>query len=285
MKQKIRSILVCTSRVFINLFGENWRRKITIILREAMSSHGYDEVIKEIQTARGDIRFYCLDTLPLWRAETLLTKEPETIEWIDSMEEGDVLFDIGANVGIYTVYAAINRKVKVCAFEPLAANYFLINKNIETNGLSDVARAYCLALNDIDIIGSFHVSDTGFGSALSSFNDPVDYKGDHYVAQFEQAMLGMSLDSFIEKYQPDFPTHLKIDVDGIEDKIIDGAVKTLADPRIRSISIELDEAREDYTGAVIKNIEQAGFILKRRLHSPIFDETKFAKIFNYQFYR
>lgn len=285
MRQLFKKVLVSIVRLLINLFGQGWRRRAGIILREAMAFNGYDEVIKEIATSRGTVRFYCLDTLPLWRAETLLTKEPETIEWIDTMKDGDVLFDIGANVGVYSLYAAINKKVKVKAFEPLAANYFLINRNIEENGLSDVATAYCLALNDQDIISTLHIQNTGFGSAVSSFDDPIDHNGNRFTAKFKQGMVGMSLDSFIEKFKPDFPTHIKIDVDGIEDKIVKGAVKTLADPRLKSVSIELDEKRPDYTGAVIDDIEAAGFKLYAKRHSPMFDGTPYANIFNYQFHR
>lgn len=285
MMQAIKKLLVGIVRFWINLFGQGWRRRWGIIFRDAMGSNGFDEVIKEIVTPRGTVRFYCLDALPLWRAETLLTKEPETIEWIDSMEDGDVLFDIGANVGVYTLYAAINRKVKVRAFEPLAANYFLINRNIEENNLSDNATAYCLALNDKDMISSMHIQNTGFGSAVQSFDDPVDHNGNRIEAKFLQGMMGMSLDSFIAKFSPDFPTHIKIDVDGIEDKIIKGAPKTLADPRLKSVSIELDEKRPDYTDAVIADIEAAGFKLDAKRHSPMFDGTKYANIFNYQFRR
>lgn len=285
MRQAFKNVLVAIMRTMINLFGRGWRRRVGIVLREAMSSNGYDEVVKEIETPRGTVRFYCLDDLPLWRAETLLTKEPETIEWIDAMEDGDVLFDIGANIGVYALYAAINRKVKVLAFEPLAANYFLINRNIEENGLSDVARVYCLALNDQDMISALHIQNTGFGSAMSSFGDPIDYKGDLFTAKFEQGMIGMSLDSFIEKFQPDFPTHIKIDVDGIEDKIIQGATKTLADPRVKAVSIELDQNRLEYTGQVVNAIEAAGFKLSAKRNAAMMKNTPFAEIFNYQFKR
>lgn len=285
MKKIIKGALVGVVRLFLHLFGEGWRKRVVNILRAAMSSRGFDEVIKDIETPRGTVRFYCLDALPLWRAETLLTKEPETIEWIDAIDEGDVLFDIGANVGVYTLYAAINRKVRVLAFEPLAANYFLINRNIEENNLSDVATAYCLALNDQDMISSMHVQNTGFGSAISSFNTPVNHNGESYSAKYLQGMVGMSLDSFIEKFDPPFPNHIKVDVDGIEDKIIKGAAKTLADSRLKSLSIELDAARPDYTDAIVSAIEGAGLKLTGKRHSAMFDGGAFANIYNYQFRR
>lgn len=265
--------------------GPGGRRRLLRILRQGMNTAGFDEIIAEIPTSRGTARFYCLGDLPLWRAQTLMTKEPETIEWIDTIEDDAVLYDIGANVGVYTIYAAINRKVRVVAFEPLAANYFLLNRNIEENGLSDTVSAYCLALNDVDVIDRFHVRDTGFGSALSSFAEPVDHNGNAFKAQFEQGMVGMTLDGFIEMFDPPFPDHIKIDVDGIEDKIVAGAARTLADPRIKSLSIELDAARPEYTDAVVREIEAAGLTLVSKRRAPELDATPFADIYNYLFHR
>ena len=54
-----------------------------------------------------------------FRVTTFAAKEPETLEWIDRLPEGCVLWDIGANVGFYTVYSTLRRKCRVVAFEPL----------------------------------------------------------------------------------------------------------------------------------------------------------------------
>ena len=41
------------------------------------------------------------------RADTYATKEPETIEWLrDNLRDGDVFYDVGANIGLYSLYAA-----------------------------------------------------------------------------------------------------------------------------------------------------------------------------------
>ena len=77
--------------------------------------------------------FVCPNRTVSWRVTTFLTKEPETIEWIDTFAPGDVLFDIGANIGCYSIYAA-SRSVRVMAFEPESQNYALINQNIFLNG-------------------------------------------------------------------------------------------------------------------------------------------------------
>jgi len=89
--------------------------------------------------------FFCPNELALWRARTLMEKEPETIGWVDSFKEGDVLWDIGANVGCYSIYAA-SRGINVRSFEPHFGNYYLLNKNIELNKMGEKIVAYCLLL-------------------------------------------------------------------------------------------------------------------------------------------
>ena len=56
-----------------------------------------------------------------YRAHTFETKEPETLRWISSFESTDTLLDIGANIGIYTLFAASNHHT-VIALEPDALN-------------------------------------------------------------------------------------------------------------------------------------------------------------------
>lgn len=283
--QSLKRVLIRILAIIASPIGPATRRRIIRLLRQGFSVNGFDEEIKSIPTKRGIIEFYCLGQLPAWRAETLLTKEPETIEWIDTVASGDVFYDIGANIGTYSLYAAINREVRVLAFEPLAANYYLLNRNIEQNDLSDTATAYCLALNDADLIDAFHVSDPSFGSALSSFAEAIDHNGKPLKARFTQGMIGMSLDNFIKKFDPPFPNHIKIDVDGIEDKIIAGAAQTLADPRLKSVSIELDADRTDYAQTVIQALEAAGLAFVDRRRAAELDNTPYANLYNYRFQR
>ena len=75
----------------------------------------------------------------------MYTKEKDTIAWIDSMQPGETFIDIGANMGIYTIYAA-KRGLKVIAFEPEAQNYALLCRSIMINELD--VQAYCVALSD-----------------------------------------------------------------------------------------------------------------------------------------
>ena len=175
--------------------------------------------------------------MPLYRAQTLLTKEPDTIEWVDTFEEGETLWDIGANVGLYSLYAGL-KGAAVLAFEPSSANYYLLNRNIEINKMGDRISALSIAFNDTTDLDSFYMKNTGLGEALSSFAEAVDWRGEPFAPSFEQSVIGFSIDNFIEQFDPVFPNHIKVDVDGIEDKIVDGARETLKDKRVKSILVE-----------------------------------------------
>ena len=50
------------------------------------------------------IIYYTPNTTTLWRCQTILTQEPETIEWISGFSPDQTLVDIGANVGMYTIW-------------------------------------------------------------------------------------------------------------------------------------------------------------------------------------
>ena len=70
-----------------------------------------------------------------FRMSTIEDKEPETIDWIDSFEEGACFYDIGANVGVFTLYAAKSKKCQVFSFEPSVFNLESLVRNININYL------------------------------------------------------------------------------------------------------------------------------------------------------
>jgi len=282
-RRALRNALASTLRAGLRVSGGRVRRLLSEALRTEDQS--IPLAIETVATSRGPIKFYCLGALPLWRVRTLFTKEPETIEWIDSFAEGDVFWDIGANVGIYSLYAAARRGIRVVAFEPAAGNYYLLNRNIELNGIDDRVEAYCIALSDESGIRALNMQMTELGGALSSFGEPIDNFGKRFTPGFRQGMIGYTVDAFVAAFHPPFPNHIKIDVDGIEDRIIAGAVKTLADPRVKSLSIELDSARESETGEIVARIEGCGLKLAARRQSEMVASGEYRTIFNYQFRR
>tara|TARA_Y100000310_G_scaffold327344_1_gene393556 strand:+ start:3326 stop:3964 length:639 start_codon:yes stop_codon:yes gene_type:complete len=148
------------------------------------------------------------------RADGFLTLEQETIRWIDEyISPEDVLWDIGACVGSYSLYAAVAVGCRVYAFEPEAENYALLNRNIRVNDLSNRITALCVGLGDIDCVTGLRLQGHEPGTA------------GHQLHGTEQGAVSFMVDSV--SYLIGQPNHLKIDVDGQEARILRGAVDTL----------------------------------------------------------
>jgi FkbM family methyltransferase len=200
---------------------------------------------------------------PLFRARYFHKKEPETLEWIHSFDPGDVLWDIGANVGMYSLYAAARQGVSVLAFEPAAANYNILTKNIVRNGLESRVSTYCLAVAERLALGVLNLSSEAAGAAVNQFGGPGDrspYAAEHAPAA-SHGMLGVSIDDLTGRLGAAFPNHLKIDVDGLEPAIIRGGRRTLADERVKSVLIELGVAVVEDRADVVAEMKAIGFEL------------------------
>lgn len=176
-----------------------------------------------------------------WRVQTLFTKEPDTIEWISGFSRGDVLVDIGANVGMYTIWAARTRGVRVYAFEPESQNYALLNKNIYANQLVDRVTAYGIALSDHTGFSLLHLGQFMAGGSCHTFDEKFDFKLEPLNPVFSQGCYATTLDKMVKTGVIPAPTHIKIDVDGLEHKVLAGGKNTLADPGLKSILIEINQ--------------------------------------------
>lgn len=189
----------------------------------------------------------------------LEAKEPETLDWIDRyVKPGDVLFDIGANVGVYSIYAALRgrRACRVFAFEPEFRNFASLNANILLNGLSDLITAYCLALADEPRL-----------AVLQSGQDESGHSGNYLdrcapagaAAVRVQGAVSASLDDLVYRYGLPCPNHLKIDTDGAELAIVNGADRLLSDPRVTSIMCEIEPDTREGTAAMAA-VQRRGFV-------------------------
>lgn len=243
-------------------------------------------VIKRIDLAgKGSIDFFCPNQISASRVNTIFSKEPETIEWIDTFESESIFWDIGANIGLYSLYAAIMKNSKVFAFEPSSSNYFCLCKNIELNNLDEKISPLCIALSNETKIAELNMSSTEIGSSNCGFDFDKDDLGNDLNPTFQQTSIGFSIDDFMKIYKVPFPNYIKIDVDGIEPLIIEGAKHLLEDRRLHSLSIEIDEKNQDGYNIITKNLENAGFYLKQKKHAPIFDKTAYSTVFNFLFAR
>lgn len=178
--------------------------------------------------------------MALWRVETLLTKEPCTIQWLCQIQSGEILFDIGANVGMYSLFAALCQDAIVYSFEPESQNYALLNKNIHENQASDRIQAYCLACSDQSGFQPLYLSKFETGGSCHSIGEEVGFDLQPRPSGFTQGAYSITIDQAIESGVLPFPNHIKIDVDGFEHKVLLGASKTLNNSALRSLIIEIN---------------------------------------------
>ncbi len=201
------------------------------------------------------------------RARESYRREEVTMFWLDHVVgPQDVVYDIGANVGAYSLYAGkrtdrVNNGQKVYAFEPAFTNFFSLCRNIELNKLNDIIIPFPLAFGQEREETAFFLRSTQAGAALHGVSHPSS-EGTQFVPKFHQGVSVTSLDSFVQNSGIAFPNHLKIDVDGSELEIIKGARQALLDTRLRSIMIEINE--DISQGRIETLITNSGFEEDRR---------------------
>ena len=159
-------------------------------------------------------------------------KEPGTVKWIETFDKNDVVFDVGANIGAYSLIMSKYAK-KVYSFEPSAFSFNGLLKNVFTNNASNIVPLN-IAVSDKKKIETFHYASTALGG--SGHGGLSEVQG---VCQ--QEVLAYSLDEFVEEYKIPVPQHIKIDVDGIEAAILSGSENILKSHAFKSLAVELDE--------------------------------------------
>ena len=192
------------------------------------------------------------------RARESYNREKVTMYWLRTVVGGgDVVYDIGANVGAYSLYAG--KKLarfsgKFYAFEPAYFNFFSLCRNIAINQVNDTVVPYPLAFGGSSTASKFFLSSTIEGSALHGLEEPVS-EGNTFVPKFQQGVFVTSLDDFVLSESVDFPNHIKIDVDGSEGEILEGMKSVMRDNRMKSIMIEIngDISRGEFERSIISS--------------------------------
>jgi FkbM family methyltransferase len=224
------------------------------------------------------LQFAVPNALNQYRASTFSTKEPETLAWIDSIPSGSVFWDIGANVGLYSCYAAKRRDCKVIAFEPSVFNLELLARNVFLNGLTEQVTILPLPLSDSLGIASLNLSTTDWGGALSTFGHDYGYDGKAVNKIFEFQTLGLRMDDAIGLLKIPQPDFIKIDVDGIEHLVLAGGTSTLQ--AVRGVLVEINDDFSEQSVAAASYLTQAGLVLEHKLHSDLVEQSEFRGIFN-----
>ncbi|MBC6112151.1 FkbM family methyltransferase [Pedobacter fastidiosus] len=143
----------------------------------------------------------------------------------------DTFFDVGANVGSYTILASGIKKAKTIAFEPIKVTWNILSKNVMLNHLED------LVICKNNAVGS-EGKDLYFTNNLDTTNHMVTS-----IQENSSVVNVITLNSFYEDYKPNL---IKIDVEGFETEVINGASQLLNDNQLKAIIIELNGSGERY---------------------------------------
>ena len=151
---------------------------------------------KKVKHNNIDLKFKIVNYISYYRAKTFSYKEPETLNWIDNFKENSVFFDIGANVGIYSIYAVKSKNCEVYSFEPSVFNLELLVNNIQLNNVAERTHVIPLAIYNNNSIQRLNLSNQENAGALSTFGKwsgtEVKIDGKEYSIMKESDIMGIS---------------------------------------------------------------------------------------------
>lgn len=227
------------------------------------------------------LKFHTPNYLCEIRATTFSTKEPETLAWIDEYGGQGAFFDIGANVGLYSVYFGATQPGNVYAFEPSVFNLALLVKNLNANGLEKKVKIVSTPLTETNQFADFTLSSTQEGGALSAFGVGYGYDGKPLTRVSSYQTLGFSLDFLLGSgLLAEHPSMIKIDVDGIEHLILRGARKTLANPICRTVLLEIPDDFSEQSEEVSRILTESGFTLTNKKDPGVPNDLSVSSGFN-----
>jgi len=284
MLKKLTYILYKILQSFDFILKKIFNRSFLVHLKDLIEKDSY--TIKSINDKK--IIFFTPNAISKWRINSLFKKEPETIEWIDGFDQSKkiIFWDIGANIGIYSVYAATKfNNIEVVSFEPSTSNLRILSRNISINNLENKIKINQFPL--IDKENQYLTMNEGEfveGWSMNTFGQNTDFKGETFLARNKYKIFGTSIDYILKNKFLEIPNHIKIDVDGIEHLILKGGTNFLRNDAIKSISIELNENYKYQYKEVLNILQNSNFILKHKKRaSEFYNLEKFDKIYNFVF--
>lgn len=259
---------------------KNFYYRSLISLREKF------HIVKKMDYRKSDIFLHIESEIDLNYRLHSCEKEPETVAWIESFGYNEVFYDIGANVGVYSLVAAKSsgKKLSIYSFEPAFQNYPQLCRNIILNQCDECISPFQIALSDSTSLQYFHYHDLIAASSHHTIGEPV-FQSTAFKPVFRQPVLSFTIDDLVKKFKFPCPNHVKIDVDGNEVLILHGMRETLNDPHMQSILVEVDELSKECKEIV--DFLQANHFRLQSKHKYVYEKVNESKnqLFNYIFVR
>ena len=181
----------------------------------------------------------------------------------NEIRPGDVVFDVGAHVGFYSLLAAKSAgpSGSIVAFEPMAANIEYLRHHAALNKFAvDIAQ---VAVADRDSIGHFRRGADTYTGTLAESGEAVEV---------------VSIDLLVDSHRFPAPDIIKVDVEGAETLVLKGALRTLSrvhpivflavhSQRLRSECIDILRGLGYIVTAIQDESDMDGFELLARPHA------------------
>ena len=263
---------------------------VKIIFKKDIFLYIYHNIRKnysEIILKKRKIRIFSPNIILKWRADTFFTKEPFTLNWIDKFKGKEIIFfDIGANIGLYSLYAAIKHKnIRVYSFEPSFLNLYSLSKNVFINKLSNKISVISNPIFEKKHSLSIFSDTSEFeGAALNNFDSGEDQDGKKLnKVKNSYKILGFNLDYFIDNNILKLPNYIKIDVDGNEHLILKGFKKNIKNKKLKGIMVEINPKHRIQSNSVFSILKKNGFKLEKNFLLDLENKKNISK--NYLFKR
>jgi FkbM family methyltransferase len=186
-------------------------------------------------------------------AAIVSTKFERDVLEVFKPQYGDVVLDVGANVGKYVIHTAnlVGEKGKVVALEPFNETFNILCENIRENGFEKIVKPIKIAVSDKKGKVRMYFKKNEWG-----LNSIVETPGKDYVEVNTD-----TIDSLLIELKIEEVNWIKIDVEGAEYHVLLGAVKTLTNNNINLI-IEVRLANKDKVSNFLKSLGYSISILE-----------------------
>ncbi len=188
-----------------------------------------------VQIGNKNLKLCVPDRTCVYWAKAGPDSEPMTNAWVKSICKDETFVDIGANIGLYSLMAAAHGVGHIYAFEPNPFSFAVLSRNILVNDFATSIVPVCAALDETASVVTFKLGGVNAGGV---HNEIVT--AGNQTPQTTLTTLAFTIDALFRLQGISGITHLKIDVDGLELKILKGAKKTLSEPSLKSLLIEDD---------------------------------------------
>jgi FkbM family methyltransferase len=217
-------------------FGAIWYEAYSFWKRHRKES--YEELLK-FKMPKHDFEFYCRQNKDDFK--TMTFHEEDILTYHFTPKEGDIVVDVGAHIGPYTIIASkhVGPNGKIVSIEADPGNFYVLNRNIQLNKLTNVIALNYAAYSE-EMMIKLYLPGQGEESSYTKYNTIMSdraAKGDEKFVEVKANTLDYLLLS--NKIRHEGINWIKIDVEGAEYEVLKGAKGILSKCNDITLLIEI----------------------------------------------